>query len=199
MRCFLWACKVKKDPFQLLWHWMCTCHWESAVRGSPCSPEVDRGPLPNLALAFCHGSALIASGSFSLSLPLAVPMWGFGSGWLWALPGSCDLGTTLALWEVNEHLRRRTWLFRKKNPYWGKRIEEQLLCKEESGPWSPPFLSPALIWRYFTVGFWRVTGSYQAALNAWSRNLWGLANQHREEKLAMSCLRTPKACSKINT
>lgn len=70
-----------------------------------------------------------------------------------AVSGSCCLGTTVAPWEENEHLRKEDSAFRNVS------IEEKESGKQPSArkkvALGSPFPSPALIWRYFTVDFRR--------------------------------------------
>lgn len=151
MRCFLWAYKVRKDPLQFFVTLEVRVPlWVGSTEGHPAPLKRTEDP-PCLGFLTCECIdrrwlffPVPWSPYLGIQFRLALSL-------IWIMLSWNYFGPLGRKWASE----KKNLAFRNKNPYWGKGIEEQLLCKEESGPWSPLFLSPALIWRYFTVGFWR--------------------------------------------
>lgn len=151
---FLLACRVRNDPLYLFValdmqvpSWLKNVIGSAAQRGCLLSGMCTEKNL--LAFASLHGSALSAGASSSLTLPLAIPIWGLGSCWLWLYLGHAvlellwPLGKKMSIWE------RRTQPL--ETSYWGKGIRETTLCKEESGL-GFPFPKPSLNLEIFHSG-----------------------------------------------
>lgn len=138
-----------------LWHWTCKCHRDSRVssvqqlRGAVCCLEC--GQRKTSLPCFSTWECIDCRGLFFPGSAPCNPHLGIRFMLALAVSGSCCLGTTVAPWEENEHLRKEDSAFRNVS------IEEKESGKQPTArkkmALGSPFPSPALIWRYFTVDF----------------------------------------------